>query len=709
MNLVNFFLFIYFYRLMKKRNIADFSLMAGQAMSQDLPYNIFKYALQDNYGYYKGSPVEQYADTFVENAFDNTITPSLAVEAIVALNIWMAVIHELYDQVNQCRKEAILVTGARRLEQSYGPLPVDIAAAYYIGDGQQTGSSQSGHMLYRLAEEAGERFGQDSTGNGEAEINTKVLSQFNKIKGEIAFADACTAESNTVANLRILVDKTTSYMTVPLIQTLIHAMKQNDPYHVQLYALSVIPLIAGCNEATYAYLRSTLIDNDYDPSKFNDILPKIQGSYSCLGISCGDVGAYKGDVVPECQDPSDDNIVSLAGYLPMSNVFEQSQIDLDIQQIKILVSMGALEAANDLYIFGRNSRRPLDGTTNGLLSLHSIATNATVISAPSLKIFSDYYNSNTFADSLVTKLFANSEPYKELTLQQKAIFVATALNVLVMYMFTLAMLDKAVSDCNAADSNQNVFGASGVDLAAAAIIGSIEGHVDSGSPENVGVLLYGLSKTVCSPMHTCAPSGDSQANDRLGILLSAAQTQLTAFSCVSLSHTVSEIQTILKTILIQSLIYSASLLGRADVSISTSKNIMELDTDISDDKNDFINAYLYTLALAPMVEKANAQSSFLLAAYMAFDNVLSQPEDMKWPVFYAVADAVADMPDVDCSSVGYIDGMDACNADRSHLTMTIAKVTKQPSSVAHSTSIGRCVFLSQLLLSGAFLMFATLW
>lgn len=700
---------INFYRLMKKRNIADFSLMAGQAMSQDLPFNIFKYALQDSYGYYRGSPVEQYADTFVENAFDNTILPSLAVEAIVVLNIWMAVVHELYDQVYQCKKETILVTGIRRLEQSYGPLPVDIAAAYYIGDGQQTGSSQSGHMLYHLAEEAGERFGQDSIGAGEAEINTKVLSQFKKIKDEIAFADACTAKSNTVANLRMQVDKTISYMTVPLLQNLIHAMKVNDPYRVQLYALSVVPLIAGCNEATYAYLSSTLIENDYDPSKFNDILTKIQGSYMCLGISCGDVGAYKGGVVPECQDPSDDNIVSLAGYLPISNVFEQSEIDLDIQQIKILVSMGALEAANDLYVFGRNSRRPLDGTTNSLLSLRSIATDPTVISAPSLKIFSDYYNSNTFADSLVTKIFASSEPYKDLTLQQKSIFVTTALNVLVMYMFTLAMLDTAISDCNAADINRNAFGASGIDLAAAAIIGSIEGHVESGSQDNVGVLMYGLSKTVCTPLHTCAPSGDSQANDRLGILLSAAQTQLTAFSCVSLSHTVSEIQTVLKTVLIQSLIYSVSLLGRADVSSSTSKNIMELNTDISDDKNDFINAYLYTLALAPMVEIANSQSSFLLAAYMAFDNLLSQTEDMKWPVFYAVADAVADMPDVDCSSLGYVDGMDACNADRSHLTMTIAKVTEQPSSVAHSTSIRRWVFASQLLFSGAVVICATIW
>lgn len=679
-------------------------------MSEDLPFNIFKYALQDNYGYYNGAPVEQYADTFVEKAFDNTLLPTLAVEAIVALNIWMAVVHELYDQVNQCKNEAILVTGVRGLVESTGPLSVDIAAAYYIGDGQQTGSSQSGHMLYHLAEETGELFGQDSTGTGEAEINTKVLSLFNKIKSEIAFADACTARSSTVANLRVLVDKAVSYMTVPLLQNLIHEMKLNDPYRVHLYALSVIPLIAGCNEATYSYLRSSLIDNDYDPLKFNDILAKLQGAYRCLGISCADVGEYKGGAVPQCQDPSDDNIVALAGYLPTTNVFEQSEVDLDIQQIKILVSMGAMEAANDLYIYGRNSGRPLDGTANGLLSLHSIATDPTLNSASSLKLFSDYYSTKTFADSVVTKIFTSSEPYKDLTLKQKAVFVTTALDVLVMYMFTLALLDTAISDCNAADIHRNAFGTTGIDLAAASIIGSMEGHEDGGSQENAGLLLYSLSKINCGSMHTCATSnGDSQANDRLELLLYAAQTQLVALNCVSLSHTVAEIESVLKTVLIQSLIYSVSLLERADGLSSNSKNILELNADISDDKTDFIKSYLYTLALVPSIDKANPQSSFLLAAYMAFENLLSPPDNLKWQVFYAIADAVADMPDVDCSSLGYIDGMDPCDADRSHLTMTVAKVTEQASGIVSFTSIGRLALLSQLFLSGAAIAWAMLW
>jgi hypothetical protein len=67
--------------------------------------------------------------------------------------------------------ETILVTGIRRLEQSYGPIPIEIATAYYIGDGQQTGSSQSGHMLYNLAGEAGERFGQDSIGKYQSVVS----------------------------------------------------------------------------------------------------------------------------------------------------------------------------------------------------------------------------------------------------------------------------------------------------------------------------------------------------------------------------------------------------------------------------------------------------------------------------------------------------------------------------------------------------------
>ena len=110
-------------------------------MSEDLPYNTFRYALQDDYGYYDGAPVEQYANSFVERAFENTLAPTLAVEAIVALNIWMAVVHELYAQVKLCRNQANVAVG-RSSESSNIVLPVDIAAAYYIGDGQQTGSSE---------------------------------------------------------------------------------------------------------------------------------------------------------------------------------------------------------------------------------------------------------------------------------------------------------------------------------------------------------------------------------------------------------------------------------------------------------------------------------------------------------------------------------------------------------------------------------------
>lgn len=667
--------------------------MAGQTMTEDLPFNLFRYALQDAYGYYKGAPVEQYADTFVEHAFENTLVPTLAVEAIVALNIWMAVVHELYEQINQCKA----------FDESNAPLSVDIAAAYYIGDGQQTGSSQTGHLLYRLTEEAGELFGQDGIGSGEAEVNTKVLILFNRIKGDVSSPDSCPAKSSTVADLRLHIDQAVSYMTVPLLQNLIHYMKTNDRYRVQMYALSVIPLIAGCNEATFSYLRTALIDNDYDPLKFNEILEKLQGAYRCLGVSCADVGAYKGGIVPQCQDPSDRNVVALAGYLPTTNVFDQSEIDLDILQIKILVSMGALSAANDLYNYGRNSMRPSKSTSNGLLSLQSIASDPTIASAPSLKTFLDYYQISNFADSVVTNVFTSSEQYKDLTLKQKATFVSTALNVMVMYMFSLSLLDTAVMDCNAADIHRNEFGITGIDFAAASIIGSIEGHKDGGNPDDVGLLLYGLSKKNCDSMHTCTVNGDSEINDQLGLLLYAAQSELNSLSCVSLSHTVTEIQTVLKTILLQSLIRSIALLGRADESNGGAANIQEMNAEVSDDDTDFINAYLYTLALVPLINKANPQSSFLLEVNMAFENLFKPLDNLKWQVFYAIADAIKDMPDVDCNLLGYISDMDPCSTDRSHLTTVVAKATGQ-SSGAPFISFSQFWFL--LL---ATFMLAVLW
>ena len=130
---------------------------------------------------------------------------------------------------------------------------------------------------------------------------------------------------NALVELRVLVDKIVSQMSVPLLQNLYRNMRSGtDLAMVELYAVSFIPQVAGCNNSTYAYLLQEFVSNKYATSHFKDITKTLQDSYSCLKITCEDVGSF-GTVLPECVDRPSNGV--MAGYVPTSNVTEVSGKD----------------------------------------------------------------------------------------------------------------------------------------------------------------------------------------------------------------------------------------------------------------------------------------------------------------------------------------------------------------------------------------------
>ena len=78
--------------------------------------------------------------------------------------------------------------------------------------------------------------------------------------------------------------------------------------------------------------RSAIFNrNDYQTEDREQVINLLQSTFSCLGFTCQDVGAYH-DIIPQCKDNA---TMVLAGYESRTNVKSKSMVDLDILQVKI--------------------------------------------------------------------------------------------------------------------------------------------------------------------------------------------------------------------------------------------------------------------------------------------------------------------------------------------------------------------------------------
>jgi hypothetical protein len=68
------------------------------------------------------------------------------------------------------------------------------------------------------------------------------------------------------------------------------------------------------------------LEKTYDPQEFISIMEELQQIYSCLGITCEDIGAYNnskmGLVFGQCADRP--KILPIVGYTPKTDVYEVS-------------------------------------------------------------------------------------------------------------------------------------------------------------------------------------------------------------------------------------------------------------------------------------------------------------------------------------------------------------------------------------------------
>lgn len=613
------------------RSFAKFSTQETANMTAEPYFNLFTYALQDTAGKYQGKELRFYADTIITEIFESNseATRMMAIEGILVLNLWMALVHELEQTLSNCKKQLIA--------DADGIHSIDEAVAYWIGDGQVFGNGTKGHLLYALSERMGEIFGIDE--NGQSRTNTNILRLFNQARLELSFPSACSESPNTYPRLRQIVRRIISQMTIPLLQSLIHNLRENDRNRVKLYAQAFAPLVVACSPTLYSFLQDKLINLTYNVIEVETIIAKIRISYDCLGITCDDVGVHPSEKGNFCVNTPKLN--SLAGYRPSNDVRSYALVDLDILECSILLTQQAFTACEDIYMLGKHA---VVNGDNGeeTLSLSYLATTSERTVVPQYELFVQYFGSDSkYADTLVKRALSNDFPGASVA--QRKEMAVKSMQYLVLYMSILQFMYEALVDCNSGDALKIVTASQSWDRAAAILIGSVEGTNDGGTGD--GQSFYALEKSSCVHSGTCGNSNASDVNVQIISLLYTGHGEVQAGSCNALKRTVDKIEPLLLVPLLQSVLFYA---------LENEK----LPAGSPDGK--LANGYIFSLSVLPLVDDSNRASGGIIETNLGFQLDSKPVPDGAIAVFNAFATIYATVG-VDCKMIGDVNGVSACN------------------------------------------------
>jgi len=624
------------------RAIADFSTNASNTMSNNPIYQVTVFALEDEIGEYLGKDARSYADTVVMSFFESQDDSStIAAEAAVVLNIGMEVINELYQQLDNCRN--------LRIRDDDGIHSIDQVAALYIGDGEISGNSNQGHLLYNLAEKMAITFGTVDP-SGVATANLKFLRLLTEARLDLSFPQACSGDLSTVRKLTRTVNKMIPQMTVVQVQALIHSLLENDKKRVFVHSHAVVPLIRACNEVTFDYLRSKLLNVTYQETEIDAIITRIYDSLFCFGLTCEDIGTHQEkETGAKCTAPS--SLAPMVGYHPRKEVTEYAKVDLDIKYLDILMIKGALGPALDLYQFGlHSSGLAADGTSS--ISLQSLAIGSGRSVVPEYNTHVQYYGSdNNYADTIITQGLDPSSDFNEI--QRREIVVGGA-QYMVMYMAVLQAMYESIAACKAGGRQDAA--ALSWDKAAAYIVGSLEGVVEENYSVRPGVFLWGLGKKYCTEFGTCRNivTGSSLANEEILSILYTGRGAASVQSCEALEKAAQELTSLIRVALFQT-----SLSEVAKAGGESDGPLREIHA---------ARGFMAARALLPLISKENRDDANFISSALDFEGPLfgafgeTEKRENALTVQRDLVNNIDDL-DVDCSLVGTSNNVDACSGE----------------------------------------------
>jgi hypothetical protein len=262
-----------------------------------------------------GSSVGSTGFTFSDK--DNAYKVDAIKKSIVYLNIWMYVIWEMQDAIDDC------VLGDS--SDNYASVHAwDEAVAFYTGSNEGTsqggdnalgspsgtGIHNDGVLLFNLAEKRCQNFGtctadydSDPT-SGYSAVNNEIFAKFTTAKTQLQNAHTGSG-SFTCKDIYEAKDEIATLMLVPLIQGTLRYLYKTDAHvtggdtssdtfkkeNGELFAFSagIQPFVYNCSVTAGNYLYERSFNDDMSLT-FEEHKASLESVYSCLGISCTDIG-----------------------------------------------------------------------------------------------------------------------------------------------------------------------------------------------------------------------------------------------------------------------------------------------------------------------------------------------------------------------------------------------------------------------------------
>eukprot|EP00752_Nemacystus_decipiens_P007947 g7100.t1 len=275
------------------RTVRGFSLDAQEKLSGEPWFDVYEA--------YWGEP--DYADVFTTAACNGTGLWSGAsfemraegcIKGAQYQNVWMYVIHELEDAIGDCNIGDLNANDG-------GPHAWDEGWAFYAGSTEGTDGSGDGFMLHQLAEKRCANFATctaDDDGSdiaGGAQINADMLELYNE--GQVKLLDGDCGGVEDIKNQ--IVD----LMTVPILQGMLRYFYLADPAggnggdkefgELWSFAAAVLPRIHECDPDLAITIRANTDINSADAPMsegYRFLKERVESVYSCMGISCSQVG-----------------------------------------------------------------------------------------------------------------------------------------------------------------------------------------------------------------------------------------------------------------------------------------------------------------------------------------------------------------------------------------------------------------------------------
>ena len=238
-------------------------------------------------------------------------------KSIVYLNIWMYVIWEMQDAIEDC----VLGDATSNYDSVHA---WDEAVAFYTGSNEGTsqggdnaldspsgtGIDNDGVLSFNLAEKRCKNFGtctadydNDPTA-GYSAVNNEMFAKFTTAKTQLQNAHTGTG-SFTCQDIYKAKDEIVTLMLVPLIQGTLRYLYKTDARvtggdtlsdtfkkeNGELFAFSagIQPFVYNCSVTAGNNLYERSFNEDMSLT-FAEHKASLESVYSCLGISCADIG-----------------------------------------------------------------------------------------------------------------------------------------------------------------------------------------------------------------------------------------------------------------------------------------------------------------------------------------------------------------------------------------------------------------------------------